>query len=58
MRGGDRFRLKKLGRVSRAEVARRPRKTPGKTIHANDMVKGIAPVVPMRPAAAPMALAA
>lgn len=56
--GGDWFRLEKQGRASRAEVVRRPRKKPGKMIHAKNMVKGIAPVVPMTPTMAPMALAA
>lgn len=47
------------GPLPRAEVVRRPRKTPDNTIRAKNMVnKGIAPVVPMTPAVAPMALAA
>ncbi len=70
--GAKRIRLKRLCRLLRAEVVRRPRsatnrggsakiyggKTPDKTIRAKNMVKGIAPVVPIRPAVVPMALAA
>ena len=50
--------IEEIGPWLRAEVVRRPRKKPGKTIRAKNMVKGIAPVVPMRPAVVPMALAA
>ena len=50
--------IEEIGPWSRAEVVRRPRKKPDKMIRANDMVKGIAPVVPIRPAVVPMALAA
>ena len=47
-----------IGSWSRAEVVRRPRKKPGKKIRAKNMVKGIAPIVPMTPVVVPMALAA
>lgn len=56
--GGETVSTEATGSTSRAEVVRRPRKTPDKTIRAKEMVKGIAPVVPLKAPVVPMALAA